>query len=112
MKFLVAIHHPDATGAPADPDGSTMRAIDELNDEMAAAGVRDYANGLHPIGTARSVRLGAAGETVVTDGPYLQTEEHVGGFWILDCESLDHAVEWGRKAAVACRSGVEVRQLH
>jgi len=43
------------------------------------------------------------------DGPYLETKEHIGGFWLLEVASLDEALEWGRKAVVACRAPVEVR---
>ncbi len=111
MKFLVSIHHPDLNGSVPDPDGSVMRAIDDLNDEMRAAGARDYANGLYPIETARSIRT-VDGKTMVTEGPYLESQEHVGGFWILECPSMEEAIEWGKKATVACRAGVEVRQLH
>ena len=46
---------------------------------------------------------------VVTDGPYTESKEHVGGFWILDAADMDEAVAWGRKAVVACRAPVEVR---
>ena len=48
----------------------------------------------------------------MTEGPYLESQEHVGGFWILECPSMEEAIEWGKKATVACRAGVEVRQLH
>ena len=46
---------------------------------------------------------------LITDGPYLETKEHIGGFWILEAANLDEALAWGRKAAVACRAPVEVR---
>ena len=49
------------------------------------------------------------GKVSVTDGPYLETKEHVGGFWLLEAADLDEALAWGRKAAVACRAPVEVR---
>jgi hypothetical protein len=58
---------------------------------------------------AKSVRVKPRGELLVTDGPYLETKEHIGGFWVLECASLDDAMEWGRKAAIACRAPVEVR---
>jgi hypothetical protein len=51
------------------------------------------------------------GEVVITDGPYLETKEHIGGFWILDAANMDEAVAWGRKAVVACRASVEVREF-
>jgi hypothetical protein len=46
---------------------------------------------------------------LITDGPYLETKEHIGGFWILEAADLDEALAWGRKAVVACRAPVEVR---
>jgi len=52
------------------------------------------------------------GELLVTDGPYLESKEHVGGFWMLECASIDEALAWARKAAVACRASVEVRPFH
>ena len=52
------------------------------------------------------------GRPVVTDGPYLETKEHIGGFWVLSLATLDEAVEWGKKAAIACRAPVEVRAFN
>ena len=59
-----------------------------------------------------SLRVESGGEVQVAEGPYLQTSEHVGGFWVLEAADMDEALEWGRKAAVACRAPVEVRQFH
>ena len=50
-------------------------------------------------------------EVVITDGPYLEIKEHIGGFWLLDGANMDEAVAWGRQAVVACCASVEVRQL-
>ena len=50
--------------------------------------------------------------SVITDWPYLETKEHIGGFWVLEAVDLDEALEWGRRAAVACRAPVEVRPFH
>ena len=110
-QYLVAIHHPDNY----DPslEGEEMsRDIDILNEEMVAAGVRIFVGGLHPAGSAKSVRVQPEGGVLVTDGPYLKTMEHVGGFWVLEAADMDEALEWGRKAAVACRAPVEVRPFH
>lgn len=110
MKFLVAIQHPD--GYDGSLEGEEMeRDIDALNDEMVAAGVRIMGVGLHPAKSAKSLRKQPGGKVVVTDGPYLDTKEHVGGFWLLEAATLDEALEWGRKAVIACRTPVEVRQL-
>lgn len=107
-QYLVAIHHPenfDASSVTAE----TMRDIGELNKEMIAAGVRSFAGGLRSETTAKSLRARADGEVVVTDGPFLEAKEYVGGFWILDVADEEEAVAWGRKAVVACRAPVEVR---
>jgi hypothetical protein len=49
---------------------------------------------------------------LITDGPYLETKEHIGGFWVLEATDMNEALEWGRNAVVACRAPVEVRQFH
>ncbi len=109
-QYLVAIHHPDNY----DPslEGEAMeRDIDVLNEEMEAAGVRVFAGGLQPSARAKSLRLQPNGKVLITDGPYLEAKEHVGGFWLLEAADLDEALDWGRKAVVACRAPVEVRQF-
>jgi hypothetical protein len=105
---LVAIHHPDDYD-PSVEDEAMGRDIDVLNDEMKAAGVRVFVGGLRPSSSARSLRVPPDGKVLITDGPYLETKEHVGGFWVLEAADLDEALAWGRKAAVACRAPVEVR---
>ena len=80
-----------------------------LNQEMEAAGARLFAGGLSAARSAKSLRAQPDGKVRVTDGPYLETKEHIGGFWILKAANLDEALEWGRKAVVACRAPVEVR---
>ncbi|MBA3685176.1 MAG: hypothetical protein H0W72_08050 [Planctomycetes bacterium] len=106
--YLVAIHRPDDYD-PSREDDAMSRAIDALNDAMVAAGVRIFVGGLHPARSAKSLRRQPDGTVRVTDGPYLATSEHVGGFWVLEAADFDAALEWGRKAAVACRAPVEVR---
>src|ERR1700691_996585 len=107
-QYLVAIHHPydfdRSTETPA-----TIEAIQALNREMIAAGVRLFAGGLTPARDAKSLRAQSGGKVLITDGPYLETKEHIGGFWILEAADLDEALAWGRKAVVACRAPVEVR---
>jgi hypothetical protein len=110
-QYLVAIHHPDDYD-PSVEDEAMSRDIDALNDEMKAAGVRIFVGGLQPASGAKSLRVRPDGELLVTGGPYLETKEHVGGFWVLEAADLDEALSWGRKAAVACRAPVEVRAFH
>ena len=112
MKYLVAIHHPDDYDAMAVEDEVMDLAIDELNDAMVAAGVRVFVGGLHHASTAKSLRAEPSGEVSVSDGAYLPTSEHVAGFWVLEVADLDEALDWGRRAVVACRAPVEVRAFH
>jgi hypothetical protein len=107
-QYLVAIHHPDDFD-PSLVTESTVRDIDVLNEEMEAAGVRMFAGGLAGASNAKSLGAQPNGKVLVTDGPYLETKEHVGGFWILKAANLDEALAWGRKAVLACRAPVEVR---
>ncbi|MEQ1769965.1 MAG: YciI family protein, partial [Devosia sp.] len=102
-RFLVVIHLQDGH-EPSAEDVEMHRDIDMLNDEMRKAGVIAFVGGLAPAIRARSVRARPGGELLVTDGPYLETKEHIGGFWVLEVASMDEAVAWGRKAAVACRA--------
>ena len=108
-QFLVAIHHPDNYNASLE-DEEMVRDIDVLNEEMEAAGARFF-GGLQSVPHAKSLRKQPGGEVVITDGPYLEAKEHIGGFWILDAVNMDEAVAWGRKAVVACRAPVEVREF-
>jgi hypothetical protein len=109
-QYLVAIHHPDNFD-PVSVTEETMRDISTLNKEMMAAGVRLFAGGLQAETKARSLRAQPNGQVLITDGPYLEAKEHVGGLWILEVADLDEALAWGRKAVVACRTPVEVRQF-
>jgi hypothetical protein len=107
-QYLVAIHHPDDFD-PSTESEATVRDIDALNQEMAAAGVVIFVGGLNSHSDAKSLRAQPDGKVLVTDGPYLETKEHIAGFWVLEVADLNKALEWGRKAVVACRAPVEVR---
>jgi hypothetical protein len=110
-QYLVAIHHPDDYD-PSVEDEAMHRDIDVLNEEMIAAGVRIFVGGLQLASSAKSLRAKPDGKVLITDGPYLETKEHMGGFWVLEAADLDEALAWGRKAVVACRAPVEVRPFH
>jgi hypothetical protein len=107
-QYLVAIHLPGDFD-PSIQDKTMEHDIDVLNEEMVAAGVRVFVGGLLRVSSAKSLRAQPGGKVLVTDGPYLETKEHVGGFWILEAADLDEALAWGRKAVIACRAPVEVR---
>ena len=109
-QFFVAIHHPD-NYVPSLEDEAMMRDVTALNKEMIAAGVRNFAGGLSSASHAKSLRGQPDGGVLISDGPYLETKEHIGGFWILETADMDEAVAWARKAVVACRTPVEVRAI-
>ena len=109
-QYLVAIHHPD----DYDPsvEGEAMsRDIHALNHEMVAAGVRIFVGGLSPARRAKSLRAQPDGKVLITDGPYLETKEHIGGFWILEAADMDEVLAWARKGSISCDAVGEVREL-
>jgi hypothetical protein len=107
-QYLVAIQHPENYD-PSLEGEAMIRDIGALNEEMEAAGARFFAGGLESASHAKARRMQPGGEVLITDGPYLETKEHIGGFWILEAADMDEALAWGRKAVVACRVPVEVR---
>jgi hypothetical protein len=109
-QFLVAVCHPD-NYVPSLEDEAMIRDISALNKEMIAAGVRKFAGGLSSPSHAKSLRAQPDGGVLVTDGPYIEAKEYIGGFWILETADMDQALAWARKAVVACRTRVEVREF-
>ena len=107
-QYLVAVQHPENYDPSLEGEGM-IRDISALNEEMDAAGARFFAGGLESPSHAKSLRKLPDGNVTITDGPYLEAKEHIGGFWILECADMDEALAWGRKAVVACRAPVEVR---
>jgi hypothetical protein len=110
-QSLVATYHPDNYD-PSVKTEAMSRHIDALNEEMMAAWVRIFLGGLSSASSARSLRAQPNGKVLVTDGPYTETKEYIGGFWVLEAADLNEALAWGRKAAVACRAPVEVRPFN
>ena len=109
-QYLVGNYLPD----DFDPSVVTEAMIEEihaLNRELIAAGVRKFACGISPAANAKTVRKRADGKVLVTDGPYTETKEHMGGFWILEAANLDEALAWAKKAAITCDAAGEVREL-
>lgn len=82
--------------------------VDEFNSELQAAGAWVFAGGLHPASSATVVD-GTASQVSMTDGPYAESKEQMGGFWVIEAADLDGALEWARKGSAACEGQVEVR---
>lgn len=109
-QFMVAVQLPDDFD-PSRVDKAMERDIDRLNEEITAAGIGVFVGGLSPASMAKSLRPQPDGKVLVTDGPYLETKEHMGGLWIIEAADMDEAVAWARKGVIACRVPVEVRAV-
>jgi hypothetical protein len=96
---------------PSSVDEATVRNINALNDELEAAGARLVAGGLSAPSQAKSLRPQPNGEVLITDGPYLEAKEHVGGLSIIEAADMDEALAWARKAAIAGPVSGEVREI-
>ena len=109
-QYLLSVYHPeDEIPAPEEVE-KIMRDVDALNEELQAAGAWVFAGGLHPSSTATVLQV-RGDDVLVTDGPFAEGKEHIGGFWVIRAPDLDAALEWGRKATRACTAAVEVRPL-
>jgi hypothetical protein len=109
--YLTTIQLPDDFD-PSTVDEAMIHDMDALGKEMEAAGVvTKFACGLSPASSAKSLRLQPDGNVVISDGPYVEAKEHVGGFSVIECADLDEAVVWARKSAKVCRASGEVREI-
>jgi hypothetical protein len=108
-QYLLSVHMVEGAEQPSPEVMQQMFAdVDALNSRMQAEGAWVFAGGLHPADTATVVRM-RDGELVTTDGPFAETKEHLGGFWVLKAADLDAALAWAAEATTACRAPVEVR---
>jgi hypothetical protein len=109
-QYLVCNYIPDDFD-PSTVSEAMMEEIHALNREMIAAGIRKFACGVSPAAKAKTVRKQSNGNVLVTDGPYVETKEHMGGFWILEAANMDEALAWAKRGAIACDVPGEVREL-
>jgi hypothetical protein len=107
-QYLLSIYQPDGGLPPPEVLAAVMRDVNALIAETKAAGVWVFNGGLHPPSTAIVVRANH-GDILVTDGPYAEGKEHVGGFIIIKAPDLDAALEWARKTARVIALPIEVR---
>jgi hypothetical protein len=108
-QYLLSVYMVE--GEPTPTEEETQQAykdVDAFNAELQAKGVWVFAGGLHPADTATVVKVDD-GEVLTTDGPFAETKEQIGGFWIITADDLDAALAWAAKGSEACKAPVEVR---
>jgi hypothetical protein len=110
-QYMLSVHYVEGQDI-IDPDEQqkVYEAVDVLNAELQLEGAWVFAAGLHPPTTA-TVVSNRDGEVFMTDGPFIEGKEHIGGFWIIEARDLDAALAWAAKATIACAGPVEVRPL-
>jgi hypothetical protein len=108
-QYLLAVHMIADTPTPSQEEMQAMYAsVDAFNTELQASGGWVFAGGLYPPSSA-TVVTARGGEVVTTDGPFAETKEQLGGFWVIDAADLDAALSWAGRASAACGAPVEVR---
>ena len=108
-QYMLAVHYVEGQAAPSqEVMEETYRDVEAVNVQLREAGAWVFAGGLHPASSATVVRM-RDGEVLTTDGPFAETKEQLGGFWVIKAADLDAALAWSAKAAQACRGPVEVR---
>ena len=109
-QYLLSVYQPDGPTPPPEVLDEIMRKLDALNDELKGAGAWVFAGGLHAPSTATVLRA-KGDEVVMTDGPFTEGKEHLGGFTIVRAPDLDAALGWGRRMAEITTLAVEVRPV-
>jgi len=107
-QYLLSVNQPDGPPPPSVDLKQVMQDVNVVIRDMKAAGAWVFNGALHPAGTATVLRL-QAGEPLMTDGPYAEGKEHIGGICIINAPDLDAAIDWGRKLARAVTLPIEVR---
>ncbi len=107
-QYLLSVIEPDGPIPEPDVMARIDRDVTAVDSDMRTSGVWVFSNGLLPPSSATVLRPGD-GEVLVTDGPFAEGKEHLGGFSIVDVPDLDAALEWGRRLALATTLPIEVR---
>jgi len=110
-QYLMSVYQPDGPVPPPEVLDGIMRQIAALRADMQAAGAWVFSAGLHPPGTATVVRVRDDG-ILMTDGPFAEGKEHVGGFTIVSAPDLDAVLKWAERLARITTLPIEVRPMH
>ncbi|NYJ03979.1 YciI family protein [Petropleomorpha daqingensis] len=108
-QYLIGMYQPDGIVPPPEFLAPIMARLGELTEEMQKEDVWVFAGGLHDPSTATVLRTKDDGDVLVTDGPYTEGKEHLGGFVVVDVPDLDAALHWARKQAEITGLPTEVR---
>ena len=108
-QYLLSVYMGDADETMSEDEIQRVyKAVDDFNNKVRSAGAWVFAGGLEPIESATTVD-GTKSEPVVTDGPYAESKEYLGGFWVIEAPDLDAALTWAKEGSAACAGQVEVR---
>jgi len=107
-QYLLSVYTDESAPLTDEQMQASSKNVDIFNHELMDSGAWVFAGGLHPVSDSTVVRA-QGGKVVITDGPYPETKEHVGGFWIVNAADLDAALELAAKGSEACGWPVEVR---
>jgi hypothetical protein len=107
-KYLMSIQQPDGPTPAAEVLDEITARLHEVNEKIKADGGWFFTGGLYPAASSTVVHV-HDGETLVTDGPYVEGKEHVGGLWIVDAPDLDTVLGWATQASAACTLPIEIR---
>jgi len=112
MRFMLSIYGDESAFQQATREelAGVMEAYGAVTRELEQAGVMRSGDGLQPTATATTVRV-RDGERLLTDGPFAETKEQLGGFYLIDVGTIDEAIEWAAKIPGAQRGSVEVRPV-
>jgi hypothetical protein len=112
MKYAFTIYRDESQMETATPEQmqEMSRAYRDVTEEMQQKGVLLAGDGLYPTATATTIRV-RDGHRDVTDGPFAETKEQLGGFYVLDCRDLDEAIEWAAKIPGSQIGSVEIRPV-
>ena len=107
-QYLLSVYQPEGGAPPPEVLTKVMQDLDVVNQELKAAGAWVFAGGLHPPSTATVLRLDGD-QVLITDGPYVEGKEHLGGICVIAAPDLDAALAWAAKMARAITLPIEVR---
>jgi hypothetical protein len=108
-QYMLSVHTSEGDEMPSPEELDKMyKAVDDFNEKVRSAGAWVFAGGLEPIEAATTVD-GTKSEPIVTDGPFAESKEYLGGFWVIEASDLDAALAWAKEGSAACQGKVEVR---